>query len=226
VKHIKPWAALALGVHFYKTNDLSVENVDLRTAVVRELRLLLRDDAAGERKGAYSLALGLMGEIEMGQVIESEFKDTNVDVYKGYTALAMGLMDYKAAKETLLDSLETSRRRPEQLRNSAIALGILGDKEVLSKLEELLTDAKTTSVYAALADAIGFVGDARSIKPLVEISMDKTLTGEARAFAIVALGIIGDKDEFTWNSSFSANCNYRASVSTFTGQGKGILDIL
>jgi hypothetical protein len=47
-----------------------------------------------------------------------------------------------------------------------------------------------------------------------------------RAFAAVALGLVGDKEELPWNSKIAVDNNYRANVETLTGAGAGILDIL
>lgn len=52
------------------------------------------------------------------------------------------------------------------------------------------------------------------------------LTPLARAFAVVGLGSVCDKDPLPWNAAYATDCNYRASTGTLTNGAAGILDIL
>ena len=78
-----------------------------------------------------------------------------------------------------------------------------------------------------MASALGFIGDARSLDPLVKMLQDKQLTASARGFAAVALGIVADKEALPWNAKVSIDINYLANTSTLTTtEGSGLLDIL
>src|SRR5205085_8114043 len=104
---------------------------------------------------------------------------------------------------------------------------LLGDKELVPYLCDALVEAKGYSSQAALASALGFIGDSRSVDPLVAMLERKQLTDGARGFAAVALGIVADKELLPWNSKISTNVNYRANTTTLTGDNAtGILDIL
>ena len=110
---------------------------------------------------------------------------------------------------------------------AAIGLGLLGDKQLVPDLIDMLAEARGLSSQAAISSALGFIGDARSIGPLIDMLNDSEKTDLARAFAAVALGIVADKEELPWNSKISVNSNYRANTQTLTDQaGTGILDIL
>jgi len=118
-------------------------------------------------------------------------------------------------------------RRPELLKQAAIALGKLGDKPVASMLEGMLAEGDTNlAKMAAIASALGLIGDRRSVIPLKRILRDTSLMDLSRAFAAVALGGVGDKELLPWNSKIAQNMNYRASVETLTDRSAGILDIL
>ena len=52
------------------------------------------------------------------------------------------------------------------------------------------------------------------------------LTPLARAFAVVGLGSVCDKDPLPWNAAYATDCNYRGSTGTLTNGAAGILDIL
>ena len=74
---------------------------------------------------------------------------------------------------------------------------------------------------------MGFIGDKRSIGPLVAMLEDQDKTDRARGFAAVALGIVADKEELPWNSKIAGDLNYRASTATLNDTGgTGILNIL
>ena len=91
----------------------------------------------------------------------------------------------------------------------------------------MLEDAKTLTTQAAIASALGFIGDKRSVDPLVEMLKDSSKTGAARGFAAVALGIVAEREPLPWNAKYSVDTNYRANTTTLTGQNAtGLLDIL
>jgi HEAT repeat protein len=90
----------------------------------------------------------------------------------------------------------------------------------------LREDASSLSSQAAIASALGFIGDSRSIDPLLEMFEDRDLTDRARAFAAVALGIVGDRDLLAWSSKFSVDINYFVLSETLVSGGNGVLEIL
>jgi len=77
-----------------------------------------------------------------------------------------------------------------------------------------------------VTSALDFIGEARSIDPLLEMFLDESLTDGARAFAVVALGIVGDRDLLPWSSELTVNLNYFVLTETMAGGGKGVLEIL
>ncbi|MBL8897889.1 MAG: hypothetical protein JNM84_09680 [Planctomycetes bacterium] len=220
----RPWAALGLGVHAYEMREKG--GLAAAAEIGEELVNLVAKDKDAARKGAYVIALGLMKHQAGRDKILAELKETNVEAYKGYTGISLGLMEAPDVMDAIREEVRKSKRRPEQLQPLCIGLGLLGDKDIVPELVDMMKEAKTTSVYAALSQALGFIGDARSIDPLVQLVNSKDLTAEARAFAIVALGIVGDKEEYPWNTKIAENMNYRASVQTLTGGSVGVLDIL
>jgi HEAT repeat protein len=136
----------------------------------------------------------------------------------------MGAAESKAKIQELV---KNSEFRPELLKQAAIALGLLGDNNIVPDLTEMLRNASSLSAQAAIASALGFIGDQRSIDPLVKMLKDESLTDGARGFAAVALGIVADKESLPWNSKVAVDVNYRASTQTLnTTDGKGILNIL
>ena len=124
--------------------------------------------------------------------------------------------------------IETSKFRPGLLKQAAIGVGLLGDKSAVTGLVTMLRTAKGFAAQAAIANALGTIGDANSVAPLVEMLDDGSITDSARGFAAVALGIVCDKEDLPWNTKIAVDLNYRASTQTLTDAsgGTGILDIL
>ena len=89
----------------------------------------------------------------------------------------------------------------------------------------MLSKSTNLAKLSAIAGAMNYIGDRRTIKPLVKMLFDDDLTELTRAFAAVALGGVADKEQLPWRSKIARNMNYRAAVETLTQSGRGILDI-
>jgi HEAT repeat protein len=150
------------------------------------------------------------------------------DAVRGHIAVGLGLMNATESIEQIQEIVADSKYRAALLQQAAIALGLLGDRGVAGNLAVMLREeAKSLASQAAIASALGFIGDSGSIDPLLEMMHDdKNLTDRARAFAIAALGIVGDKEPLPWNSKLSVDLNYRANASTLVEGGKGVIEIL
>lgn len=220
----RAWAAIGLGVRAFE--DRSTQSAPVDPTAAEDVLALLEKDRDPSLLGAYSISLGLMSYSRAREGLENELRESNIDSLKGQAGIGLGLMNATASKALIQSELGKSKRRPDQLQALAIALGLLGDREVVDLLLAHMKEARTTSVHAALAQALGFIGDQRSLVPLCEMARGDDLTAEARAFALVALGIACDKERLPWNEKIAENANYLATVSTLTGGALGVLDIL
>jgi hypothetical protein len=221
---VRPWAGIALGV--FGQLLLDTQQGDLAT-VTGALRTSLDDEKNPDRVGAYALALGMVHDQGSLTVLREKLTSIRQDEARGYIALGLGMMGSKEVIEEIQNIVRDSKYRPELLRQAAIALGLLGDKDLVPELVTMLQEAKGLATQAAISSALGFIGDSRSIDPLVQMLENQDLTGTARGFAAVALGIVADKENLPWNSKISRNINYRATTATLNDtQGTGILNIL
>ena len=91
-----------------------------------------------------------------------------------------------------------------------------------------VSELDAAPAQAALASALGFIGDARAVEPLAEmLAREEGITDSARGFAAVALGLVADKELLPWNAKIAVGIHYRANTTTLTGEsGTGVLDIL
>jgi HEAT repeat protein len=103
---------------------------------------------------------------------------------------------------------------------------LLGDKDVVPELIEMLKNARGLASQASISTALGLIGDQRSLEPLLAMLKGEGLTDTARAFAIVSLGNVCDPRPLPWNTPLALDVNYRALTSTLVGDSAGVLDIL
>ncbi|MBI3820991.1 MAG: hypothetical protein HY286_20060 [Planctomycetes bacterium] len=232
----RAWAAMALGIEGFDQMNRK-EQVTPNPEIGKALVGMMTEIKDPEQLGAYGIAIGLLRYTEGKEQLIRLLDTVKVDEYRGYFATGLGLMGETSAIGKIQDLVKSSTRRPELLRECAIGLGLLGDKSVVPSLLKIMSDKenKTLAVQAAVATALGFVGDYRAIEnkdskelTLPRMLRDKDLTAESRAFAAVALGLVCDKEELPWNFKISTDLNYTAVTETLNDQGSqtGILNIL
>lgn len=221
----RSWAGLSIGVMERALDDnRQASSAEMRKAVASALA----DTKSPTEIGAFSISLGLMKDLDSKLVLREKLDKISDNDARGYTAVGLGLMNDAEAVKPITEIIRKSKYQADLLRSAAIGLGLLGDKMIVPELVEMLGDAQGLASQAAIASALGFIGDTRSIDPLVAFIDDKDKTDHARGFAAAALGIVADKEMLPWNSKISCNMNYRANTPTLTApsEGTGILDIL
>jgi HEAT repeat protein len=223
-KRRRPWAALAIGV---MERELAEAGAAVSPEQLAALDMALSSTRSGHDVSAYALALGIARSEGHASTLMDQLDSQSEDIVRGHIAVGLGMMNATGATEQIQEIVSKSKYRATLLEQSAIALGLLGDRGVAGKLAVMLRDeAKSLASQAAIASALGFIGDSGSIDPLLDMLHDDSLTDRARAFAIAALGIVGDKEPLPWNSKLSVDLNYRASASTLVEGGKGVIEIL
>jgi hypothetical protein len=148
------------------------------------------------------------------------------DMLTGHLCIALALLGDARAGEDVRTVLDRSQRRPELLRQAAVALGVLGDREVTGVLLSRLNGELNLARLAAVAGALGFIGDRRTIGRLSQLVEDESQTALSRAFAAAALGGVADRSPLPWNAGLRGYVNYKAAVETLWDGTAGILDIL
>ena len=220
---VKTWSALAIALCERSLDDAQQESSAEMKGI---LRGVLADAKTPEQVGAYAIAAGIVKDLGSKDVLLANLDKVRDIEARGYTAVALGMMNEREAIAPIQEIVKKSKYQPELLRSAAIGLGLLGDKQLVPELIDMLANAEGLSAQAAISSALGFIGDSRSLDPLIAMLEDSQKTDLARGFAAVALGIVADKEELPWNSKISVGINYRANTTTLTDQKGGILDIL
>lgn len=221
--NVKPWSGLALGVLERSLLDAKAgQSADALMA----MGATLEASKAPEDVGAFAIACGISKNRGAKDALLKHLGAVSDIEARGYTAIGLGLMDEQSAIAPIQEIVKKSKYSPDLLKSTAIALGLLGDKQLVNDLVDMLKSSTGLASQAAISSALGFIGDSRSVEPLIDMMKNQEVSALARAFAAVALGIIADKEPFPWNSKIGVNSNYRANTPSLTDQKGGILDIL
>ena len=96
------------------------------------------------------------------------------------------------------------------------------------ELVKLFTESNSQTTQAGLAQALGLIGDVRSIGELAAFARDDSRPALARAFAVVALGGIASDFDLPWNHALARRVDHLIGLPVLASplDGRGVLDIL
>jgi HEAT repeat protein len=220
------WSGLSLGIMGFMIQELGRPMPSL---VERSLLEKFKQEKNPQRRGAYAVALGLIHSEIAAPALRAAIDESRDEGLQGYACLSLGMIGANQYKDDLVQIVRESVRKPDLLKQASIALGLMKDKSVSKVLLQLIQPENgrkpSLAVLAAAATALGFIGDRSSVEPLIASMNDQKSTDLSRAFSAVALGAVAEVYALPWNSIFSVDLNYRASVQTLTNQNSGVLDI-
>jgi hypothetical protein len=232
----RPWGALALGVQAFYL-DQGVQGVRLASAKEIQQRGEMRRALAKQKNvstiGAYALGVALMhknaepgARLSAGKVAFEAYQRIGEPKARGYLAMALGLTGYGPAKDTLLQDVTASVSQPSLLWHTAVGLGLIGDVRLAPTLIEALIAAPSHGSRAAIAVALGTIGDRRAVVPLLGLVADKSHPTASRSMAIVGIGVLCENSALPWRNPMAHALPYAALTDTLGGEGNPIFDIL
>jgi len=220
---LRQWAGLAVAVLERSLDDAhQPTSQDSRFA----LRMCLQDARSPDDLGAFAIACAVAKDVGAKELLLEHLDSVRDIEARGWTAIALGLLNEQSAIAPLEAIVRGSKYQPELLRSTAIALGLLDDKQIVPDLIAMLSKATSLASQVAISKALGAIGDSRSVDALVGVLRNDDLTELARAFGAVALGLVADKEDLPWNTKIAVGSNYRANTASLTDGTGGILDIL
>lgn len=221
----RPWAAIALGVLQRALLDGgSTPQLDVSASLRAAFEVAVSPD---ERAGI-ATAIGLSSDATASPGLLKLLASSRDDFVRGCAAVSLGWVGARDAIEPLREVVRRAGTRAELLRNGAIGLALLHDREVVPELVQSLRTQTSLATQSALASALGFIGDQRAVEPLLAILEDDQVPALAHAFAAVAIGWLCDDDLLPWNARIAQDVIYGAATPTLTdpASGTGVLDIL
>lgn len=200
---------------------------DASSDVHRTLRQGLADAKSTSEIAAFAIGAGLARDEPSGGTCAARLAKSGGTDLRGALALAIGMVGADAHVDELRRNLAEATYRPVELSETAIALGLLHDRRAVDVLVTGLDEARSLAAQAAYATALGKVGDARAVAPLLQMLGDGARTDRARAFAAAALGAVADRDPLPWNTALKLGVNPSAlPVTLYDSGGYGVLNLL
>lgn len=218
----RPWAALALGLQGHHVLDAGAE---LAASTANAVEATFDRTKSPEPSGAQALALGLRRDIDAVPRLTERLLNERDETLRAHLSISLGLLGERSAIEALEKVMASSQQQPMLLRDSAIALAMLGHKEVVLDLVKVIGEGQNLYTMATAVTALGFVGDARAVEPLLAVLEDENQQEQARGYAAMALGVICEEEPLPWKAAYSNHLNYLAMPHTLNnGDGTGILN--
>ncbi len=152
-------------------------------------------------RGALVIALGLhgVGQTAANREIELALKKEKSPVLVAHFALALGLARAIDAQDTLNAKFQDSKLDATILPQVAVAMAMLeapSSRKVPAMIAARMLSSKQATEAAALAFALGLVGDTTSVGPLLQVLHDAKASSDVRAAAAAALGELLDPGPF------------------------------
>ncbi len=180
------------------------------TGAAPTLRRMLAETRNDSLRSGLCISLGLLKDKESLPLLEALVAGRTGAWTKGYAALAIGMIGERRSALVLRNVLDDTDD-PRLVTNIAIALGILGDRWVEDYLERRVSQ-RLSATTAPVAGVIGLLRLEGSVGALRRLFDSPASTDTHRAYAIVALGMIVDKDEIPRLSGLSIGHDYSLSL--------------
>lgn len=199
----RSYGALALGV-------MSFKHKAERGVVGRALLDQWEKTRSDSERSAIAVALGLVNYDPAREPLRRLLDRPGSQTLKGHVCTALGLMEDRDALP-LIQNLVKQKGDPELRKRAAIALGLLRDTQAVGMIQKIITESTASkAILGAATMALGFIGDRAALPTLIDFVENEGQQHQdvTRAFAAVALGHLGDKDEIPMLSLIHESANY------------------
>ena len=125
--------------------------------------------------------------------------------------LGLGLLDDEASADPIRKVLE-EERAPSVRSSAALAYSLLRPASASRVLVEILRTAKSFLTLTNMAQVLGFLPSREAAGELAKLYEDASLQRQARAFALAALGSLGDPEPIPLLVRIGFETNYLIRV--------------
>lgn len=198
-------AAIALGLTgSRRANDFFLEELNEKRC-------------GNQARSAMAMALGFTGDLRGKAALEKIVRTTDDPPgLRGYAAQALALMGSEKSLPVIRSALATDGVDPAFVTIATWALGLMGTEYDVPLLLDFIAtkDDDWLTARGAAAIALGLIGAEESIEPLIKLA-GTAKDPATRAFAIVALGWIVDRDPVPRIPLLFRKINYRLDSKIF-----------
>jgi HEAT repeat protein len=158
-------------------------------------------------QAAACLALGLFDDAGRAPVVRAQFKHAKAWTLIQTCMLSLGLLNDLSSSDKIKEILLT-KKQPGVRTSAAVSYALLRQWSAVPVFLKLLHEAKSIVTLSMLAQVMGFLSSPASVDALVEMYRDTKLQRQARAFALVSLGALGDPEDFPVLIRMAWDINY------------------
>ncbi len=171
------------------------------------LATVLETDADPMMSAAAALALGLLDDKAHAPAIREAFERAKSWTLLQTCMLSLALLNDEPSAPRIEEIL-VARRQPEVRTAAAVAFALLRQWSALPVLVGILREEKSIVTLTSISQVMGFLASEKAVEPLVDLYRDKDLQRQARAFALVAIGALGDPEEIPLLVRLAFDLNY------------------
>lgn len=179
-KGMHPWSAIALGILGRRSAD---------PELARSLREALEKESNQQSRGAYWIAIGLVGDPATLPLLAKALADAAEPRSRMYAASALALLGGEEPHRVLRARL-SSETSPLVRAALSQALGCLGRSEDLETMSAALETVNDPELQAMCAGALGFHASYDALRRLGAIVLRKEGSSARRAAALEGLGLV------------------------------------
>jgi hypothetical protein len=147
-------------------------------------------------RGAYAVAVGLLGSTAPTEILREIVEDRGSDPeFRGHAAVALGQIGRSTPEIRRTLHLALAERRDADLRRqAALGLALLGGRLAATQLLRELRTGRTERLLAQVVIAIGRMGDLSAVPALTRHAAEEDRSEFAQALGVVALGLLTDPE--------------------------------
>jgi HEAT repeat protein len=171
------------------------------------LATVLKTEADPMMAAAAALALGLLEDPARAPAIREAFEHAKAWTLMQTCMLSLALLNDQPSAPRIEEVL-VARRQPEVRTAAAVAFALLRQWSALPVLIGILREEKSIVTLTSISQVMGFLASEKAVEPLLDLYRDKSLQRQARAFALVAIGALGDPEEMPLLVRLAFDLNY------------------
>lgn len=218
---LEPWTALALGLF---ARSLEARALAPSPAISEALTAGLRARHAPDDLSAYCLAAGLTGDPALAEPLAEVLTENGRSDVRGYAALALALIGGPRAGDLVQRLFDTAQETGlGGTEHVALAYLLVGGPRAQDRLLARIEEEGSQPTRRALLAALGRLGDARAVEPLLEPLRRREKAAAERAWVALALGRILDPSDLPWHAAL-APATHPTLTPLRAPSGLGILD--
>jgi len=216
---VQGWAALGLGMLARARAEAGLAP---SSDVLEALARAASESQSSNDRAAIDLARGLARDAAATADLERDALTGRDPIVRAAATLALGFSGANSSADGLRMQLADVGVNARVTENTAVALVLLGDPDVATRLVDLVRKTGSLERQAALLEGVGRSGDDRVVSDLLELLAEADRGPQSRAFVVRALSRVSDRNEMPWYQGLVHGSNLEVETE-FMNSEQGLL---